>query len=114
MVKRYGGVPLLTKAQEYTGGNTEDLQVSRNTEKEVWDFIRTETDAVASILPEAWDASNRFRATKYTVFALKSRAMLYAASIATYSTVQLDGLIGISQTDKNFYWEESKKHPKKL
>jgi len=109
MVKRYGGIPLLTKAQEYTSGNTEDLQVPRNTEKEVWDFIRTETDAVASMLPEAWDASNRFRATKYAVLALKSRAMLYAASIATYSTVQLDGLIGISQADKDFYWEESKK-----
>ncbi len=109
MVKRYGGVPLLTEAQEYTGGNMEDLQVPRNTEKEIWDFIRTEIDEITPLLPEAWDTSNRFRATKYAALALKSRAMLYAASVATYSTVQLDGLLGIPESEKDFYWNESKK-----
>ena len=87
----------------------EDLQVPRNTEKEIWDFIRTEIDEITPLLPEAWDTSNRFRATKYAALALKSRAMLYAASVATYSTVQLDGLLGIPESEKDFYWNESKK-----
>lgn len=106
MVKRYGGVPLLTQAQEYTGGNVEDLWVPRNTEKEIYDFICTEIDAIVSVLPESWDNNNRFRATRYSAYALKSRAMLYAASIAAYGRVELGGLVGIPSSDKTFYWKE--------
>ena len=35
------------------------------------------------------------RATKYAALALKSRVALYAASIAQYGKVQLDGVVGI-------------------
>lgn len=116
MVKRYGGVPLITEAQEYTGSNIEELKVPRNTEKEIYDFIRTEVDEIAEILPVSWksSAANKYRATRYAALALKSRAMLYAASIATYSQVELNGLVGIPAGDKDFYWEESKKASEKI
>lgn len=108
LVKRYGGVPIITVPQEFTGDNIAELQVPRNTEKEVYEFIRTELDdIIQSGLPESWDATDEYRATKFAALALKSRAMLYAASIATYGEVQIDGLVGIPATDKNFYWTEA-------
>jgi hypothetical protein len=108
LAKRYGGVPIITVPQQFTGDNVSELQVPRNTEKEVYEFIRTELDAIIeSGLPESWEASGEYRATKYVALALKSRAMLYAASIATYGEVQIDGLVGIPAADKGFYWTEA-------
>lgn len=108
LVKRYGGVPLITTPQEFTGDNISELQVPRNTEKEIYDFIRTELDEIIqSGLPEEWEAANELRATKYAALALKSRAMLYAASMAAYAEVQLNGVVGIPESDKNFYWSEA-------
>lgn len=114
MAKRYGGVPLLTKAQEYTGDNIESLKVPRNSEKDIYEFIRKEIDEIISILPESWDASNKYRATRYSAWALKSRAMLYAASIATYAQVELNGAVGIPAGDKDFYWKEAKNASEKI
>ncbi|MDR2968251.1 MAG: RagB/SusD family nutrient uptake outer membrane protein [Tannerellaceae bacterium] len=109
LVKRFGGVPLITVPQEYTGDNIAELQVPRNTEKEIYEFIRTELDAITGEggLPDSWNAANQYRATKWAALALKSRAMLYAASIAKYSTVQINGLVGIPEADANFYWTEA-------
>jgi hypothetical protein len=111
LVKRYGGVPLITEPQEFTGDNIAELQVPRNTEKEIYEFIRTELDAIAGTngLPESWDTANQYRANRYSALALKSRAMLYAASIATYGEVQINGLVGIPASDKDFYWTEAMK-----
>lgn len=110
MVKRYGGIPIVKDVQEATAGNIPKLQVPRNTEKEVYDFIREELDAITKDetgLPTKWNAANRFRATRYAGLALKSRAMLYAASIAKYGQVSLNGLVGIPKTDMEFYYKES-------
>lgn len=104
MVKRYGGVPIITEVQTFTGDNFAELQVPRNTEKEVWDFIATDLDDAASLLPEV---SQLGRANKYTALALKSRAMLYAASIAKYGSVMLDGALGIPSSDANSYWQKA-------
>jgi hypothetical protein len=104
MVKRYGGVPIIKEVQNFTGDNFEELQVPRNTEKEVWDFIATDLDEAAALLPEI---SVSGRANKYTALALKSRAMLYAASIAKYGSVMLDGVLGIPSSDANSYWQKS-------
>jgi len=43
LVKRYGGVPLVTQVKQYAAGdNVAGLFVPRNTEKEVFDFIAEE------------------------------------------------------------------------
>jgi len=102
MVKRYGGVPLLTDVQEFTGSNLEQLKVPRNTEQEIYDFIAKELDAAALLLNETSDVG---RANKYVVYALKSRAMMYAASEAEYGNVQLNGLTGIPATNAVGYWQ---------
>lgn len=107
MVKRYGGVPIITEVQDPTKP-VETLKVSRNTEKEVYDFIASELDAIIPNLPETYsDSKEAYRATKFAALALKSRAMLYAASIAKYGTVQLNGLVGINGSDANGYWQKA-------
>lgn len=88
MVKRYGGVPLVTKV--VSKDDPEDvIYPKRNTEQEVYDYVISEVDAIANSLPEQVSGSEYGRASKYTALALKSRAALYAASIAKYGKVQL-------------------------
>lgn len=108
LVKRYGGVPLLTKVQQFTpGDNTASLEVQRSKEQEIYDFIAKELDEAIVDLPESFDAANATRITKYGALALKSRAMLYAASSAKYATVQLNGLVGIPAGLANAYWQKA-------
>jgi hypothetical protein len=106
MVKRYGGVPLITKVQDYDG-DISKLYVARNTEKEIYDFIKSECDDIVNILPSEQSSGSKYRATKWAAYALKCRAMLYAASEAKYGTVQLNGLVGIEQSAANGYWKEA-------
>lgn len=104
MVKRYGGVPLILVPQDIHAG--ESLFIKRNTEKEIYDFIATECDeSAAKLLVNTQPESGRV--TQYAALALKSRAMLYAASEAKYGTVQLNGLVGIPSSDANAYWQKS-------
>jgi len=104
MVKRYGGVPIIKKVQNYTGTNLAELQVPRNKEQEVYDFIASDLDSAALLLPKT---NVMGHANKGAALAYKSRAMLYAASIAKYGTVQLGGLIGITASEANKYWQAS-------
>lgn len=107
LVKKYGGVPIVDAVQNFTGDNLSELQVSRNTEDEVYSFILSELNAAIADLPDSWDDANNNRATIMIAQALKSRAMLYAGSIAKYGTVQLNGLIGIADSKANTYFAES-------
>jgi len=111
LVKKYGGMPIITEVQVFDN-NLEELQVSRNKEEEVYDFILKELDAAIVDLPNSRDAANINRATKLVAQALKSRAMLFAGSIAKYGTVQLNGLVGIPSDKANTYFSESKKASK--
>jgi len=85
LVKRYGGVPLLTEPQKYVPGDTEQLQVPRNTEAETYSFIINECKQIAELLPATRSGADKYRATKGAALALWSRAALYAGSIARYS-----------------------------
>ncbi len=79
LVKRYGGVPLVTKVLNY-GENT---HLPRNSYDDIIDFIVREVDAVKDDLQEDWkeyDAGRDGRFTRGAALALKSRALLYAAS----------------------------------
>ncbi|MEC5144001.1 RagB/SusD family nutrient uptake outer membrane protein [Chitinophaga sp. 212800010-3] len=102
MVKRYGGVPIITKVQSLTDPKDE-LYPKRNSEKEVYDFVINEMNEAYKDLP-ATPVSGR--ASKYAALALLSRAALYAGSIAEYGTIQLNGLLGIPASEAQGYYQK--------
>ncbi len=107
LVKRYGGVPLITSPQAYSADKLDELMVPRNKEVEIYDFIVDECNEIAETLPVKREISAKYRATRGTVFALCSRAALYAGSIAKYGTVQLDGIVGISESESKRFFQSS-------
>lgn len=104
MVKRYGGVPLVLKAQSLTDPE-EELFPKRDTEEAVYNFIISEIDAIKDDLPEEAASNDLGRATKYAALSLKARAALYAASIAQFGKVQLDGVVGIPVDKAQSYYQ---------
>lgn len=106
MVKRYGGIPLITELQHIN--DSEDILFpKRATEKEIYDYVLSEIDAIANDLPEARTSADYGRPTKYSAIALKSRAALYAGSIAQFGTVQLNGLVGIDGSASTGYYQQA-------
>lgn len=103
MVKRYGGVPLITKAAALNDPE-EILYPKRNTEKELYDFVISEMDAIAEDLASTTDFG---RPTKWTALALKCRAALYAGSIAQFGSMQLNDLLGIPQSQASDYYQKA-------
>jgi hypothetical protein len=110
LAKRYGGVPIITEPQD-PGAPLEELQVHRNTEEQVWDFIGAELDLGYQMMAETSVAG---RANKYVAAALKSRAMLYAATIAKYGSVNFvdgaarsGGYVGIDAGKANGYFTKA-------
>ncbi|HMH24790.1 MAG TPA: RagB/SusD family nutrient uptake outer membrane protein [Puia sp.] len=85
LVKRYGGVPIIKTAQNYPGTPTDSLMVQRGSEQEVYDFIADDLDSAISLMLPKSEA--RGRANKYVAAAFKSRAMLFAGSVAKYNIV---------------------------
>ena len=84
MVKRMGGVPLITTSLQYDPlkGDPTSVQVARAKESEVYDFVISEAEAIKGDLPA--DVNTKSRATKAAALAMESRAALYAGSIAKY------------------------------
>lgn len=115
MVKRYGGVPLITVPQALDE-SWEELYPSRNSEQEVYDFILAEMDDIINneYLYETVGDDNLGRPTKYAALALKSRAALYAGSIAQFGKVQMNGLLGIPSSLAEHYYRESYKASKEI
>jgi len=110
LVKRYGGVPIIKFPQD-PKASLEELQVPRNKEVEVYDFISEDLQTAINYLPET---SVSGRANKYVAAALKSRAMLFAGSIAKYGAnsyigtqAQEKGLVGIPAERANDYFQQS-------
>jgi hypothetical protein len=111
LVKRMGGVPLVTKQLIYdNSGNPSYLQQPRAKEFEVYDFIASELDAIKNKLT---NVGSNTRANKYIALALKSRAMLYAASVAKYNNLNTPSLttaggeVGIPASMANAYYQKS-------
>jgi hypothetical protein len=108
LAKRYGGVPLIKATQKYEG-DVESLKVPRSTEKETWDYVMQLCDeAIANL----GTAKGR-RASKWTAYALKSRAALFAASVAKFGNrAPLSGaavdqkLIGLDAAAANGYYQQ--------
>lgn len=79
MLKRYGGVPIVTKVFQPDDDLT-DMKLPRNTFKETLDFIVSECDAAALLLPDKWPSTYTGKATRGAALMLKSKALLFAAS----------------------------------
>lgn len=77
LVKRYGGVPLLTEPQ----GLDEDLLLARSSHQACVDFILEDLDYA---MEHMTTVKTRGRANRYVAAAFKSRVALYAGSIARY------------------------------
>lgn len=102
MVERYGGIPLITDAQSIDQ-STDQLYVPRAKEEDVYKFIISEMDA---IVPDLLANEVPGYPSKWAAEALKSRAAMYAASIAEWGAVQLNGIVGIPSSDASMFWQE--------
>lgn len=86
LVKRYGGVPIVDKVLNYPDQSIAELKIPRSSEEKVYDFIAADLDYAYANLSETNQAG---RANKYVAAGFKSRAMLYAGSIAKYNQITL-------------------------
>jgi hypothetical protein len=112
LVKRMGGVPLITRTYTYSpGDDPTELQVPRNTEAEVYDFIGSELDEIVQVFPPT--STSKTRANRWTALALKSRAMLYAGSLAKYNSLMSQpiategGEVGMPASSARDYYASS-------
>ncbi len=112
MVKRWGGIPLITTVQNLDD-DPETIFIPRNKEQEIYDFVDAEMNAIFDDLPNKGETEGG-RVNKWAARALQSRAMLYAASISRFSTVQLDGIVGIPTAAEMSYWQKSYDASKEL
>lgn len=87
LLKYYGAVPILENAL----GLDADFQLVRNSYEECVDFIVKELDEAAAFLPESRPAEEFGRATKLAALAVKSRTLLYAASLLHDPSTQPSG-----------------------
>lgn len=89
LARTWGGVPLITQP---TASPSENAGIARSTQAETYALVLKDLDIAESLLGES---VNRFRATRKTVWALKSRYYLYQknwAKAEEYATkVILDG-----------------------
>ena len=106
LVKRYGGVPLIDKLLNYPEQSLDDVNIARASEEKIYDFIAADLDYAYANMGETSQAG---RANKYVAAGFKSRAMLFAGSIAKYNQITLsDGanrLCGISSSKAVTYFK---------
>lgn len=111
MAKCMGGMPLVgDEVFGYSSGmDITTLQFPRSTEAGIYDYVISELDAVSLMLGED-PTTNGARANKWAALALKSRAALYAGSIAKYNNLRTPqislpgGEVGIPADKANQYY----------
>jgi hypothetical protein len=112
LAKRYGGVPIIRSTQEWNG-DYDEVKVPRSTEVETWKFVLEMCDQAINYLP---DNTDQRRANKWTAYALKSRAALFAASVGKFwdrdgaaltgEAVDQKLVGGFTQEDIDFFYQE--------
>jgi hypothetical protein len=97
LARDFGGVPLILKAQ-LASDPKDVLYPKRNKEIEIYDFCLTELNDIIgkNYLPAV--AYDNGQPTKYAALSLKSQIALYAANMAKWGTLQLDGTLGVPAT----------------
>ena len=78
MVRAYGGVPIILRAQDANEG--EALNVPRNKTSECITQIITDLDSAIANVPDAYGSANAGRIDKVAAMAFKGRVLLYYAS----------------------------------
>jgi len=102
MVKRYGGVPIVKEVLNFPEKSIEELKAPRDNELDCINFILSDLEEAIRLLPESSLAAGRVN--RHIAYGMKARVALYAASIAKYGSIQLNGVLGIpSDQAKNFY-----------
>ena len=76
LISFFGGVPLITKPFNLD----DNFSLPRNSYDECMDFVITELDDAINLLPLDYGSADQGRITKGAAMAIKSRALLYAAS----------------------------------
>jgi len=106
MGKNYGGVPIIRTAQTINDPY-EELYPPRNKEVEVYDYAISKLDEIISqdLLPVTGTKTGL--PGRGAALALKSRIALYAASLAKWGTVQLDGVVGIDPSREAGFWQQA-------
>ncbi len=113
LCRGYGGVPIVTEPMELpASGDITELHQPRAKESDTWKFIKDEMDAAIALMKNT--GGNVFRINKWSALALQSRAMLYAASVARYSEVQLDGILGLPSSEAEGYFEAARDAAKEV
>lgn len=81
LVRRYGGVPIVLTVSD-ASATDETIRTPRATATEVFAQISRDFDSAAALLPAVWPSAstNYGRATSGAALAMKSRALLTAAS----------------------------------
>ena len=112
MCRGLGGMPIVgDEVFEYASGmDVTTLQYPRSTEAGLYDYIISECNEIATMLPIETN-TNSARANKWAALMLKARAAIYAGSIANYnnkmpSPIQTPGgEVGIPANLANGYYE---------
>ena len=105
LLKRYGGVPLVTKVLTPDAAN----QLARDSYQKVSDFIVHECDTCAANLPNFYNATyngETGRATRAAALALKARVLLYAAS-DLHNQPGISELNGFTAGDQKQRWKDA-------
>ena len=108
--KNMGGVPLITRSFTFAEGNGSATyyQFPRNTEDSTYCFIIAECDSIKHDL-DVRSGSNvvKNRASYGAALALKSRAALYAASIARYTPTRKDLVLRTDGWEASISWRDN-------
>ena len=75
-VRMHGGVPIIKTPQDAT----EDLEVTRSSSLDCFNFIISDLDEAISLLPATYTGSDYGRISKSAALAFKGRVLLYKAS----------------------------------
>lgn len=106
MAKRYGGVPLVTVVIDPYKPIDDGLK-KRNKEIEIYDFVDSELSKAVQLLENTINKKPTARINKYAALAFKARADLWAASIARFGDVKLDGLVGVPADRANEFYQKA-------
>jgi len=109
LVKRYGGVPLITNSLTLPKDIT-TIQFPRAKESDIYDFVISEAEAIKGDLDA--DPTSKSRASRAAAVAMECRAALYAGSIAKYgattTAVSLPGgEVGVDASKANDYYTKA-------
>jgi hypothetical protein len=103
MLKRFGGMPLLTEVDLFVPGD--DLMRPRDTYRDCFAFIMDDLKKAIGMLPVILNTNEYGRATKGAAMALKARVLLYAASpLFSHKT----GIWGMDGTVDDWYEKDGK------